>query len=69
MPTCEMRAECTAPVTHIGDGGYVYCAPHALDRRAARWEKTRRMRPWELRWVAAGRPLPSYRPAPEPKEA
>lgn len=26
--TCDMRADCRKPVTHIDDKGYVYCAEH-----------------------------------------
>ena len=65
-PTCDMSHECKDPVTHIGEDGYVYCAFDALRRR--NWERTRKMRPWELRWIAAGKPLPDYKPGPEPKE-
>ena len=63
---CDMRNDCTKPVTHIGDGGFIYCAECARRRREAHWERTRKMRPWELRWIKAGRPLPSYKPGPEP---
>lgn len=66
---CEMRDTCTGMVTHIGSRGYLYCADHAAMRRRMGREKTRKMRPWELRWVAAGRTLPGYRPGPESKEA
>lgn len=63
---CNMSDDCTNAVTHIGDGGYIYCAEHAKRRRAAGWERTRKMRPWELRWIRAGCPLPDYKPGPEP---
>ena len=62
-----MRAECVEPVTHIGGKGYTYCAGHAAARRGV--EPTRRMRAWELRWIAEGRSLPSYKPGPEPVTA
>lgn len=68
-PQCEMRRECTESVTHIGSKGYIYCATHGTERRAYGTERTRKMRPWELRWITEGRALPSYRPGPEPKEA
>lgn len=63
---CEMSDECNGVVTHVGDKGYVYCESHAVARRY--WERTRRMRPWEVRWIEQGRPLPSYKTGPEPKE-
>lgn len=64
---CEMSAECSQRVTHIGVKGYVYCAEHAAVRRGI--ERTRRMRAWEIRWIREGRVLPSYRPLPEPVSA
>jgi len=64
--TCDMRKDCQEPVTHIGEKGYVYCAKHAVDRRYV--ERTRKMRVWELQWLAKGKALPSYRRLPEPKE-
>lgn len=63
--SCEMRRECTAPVTHIGDKGYVYCAEHAQIRRASGYEHCRRLRQWELRLLRADVPLPSYKPLSE----
>lgn len=65
---CEMSNDCTADVTHIGNKGYVYCTGHAVSRRESGYESTRKMRAWELRWVRNDRPLPSYKPGPEPKE-
>jgi hypothetical protein len=62
MASCDMRKDCAEAVTHVGSKGYVYCATHAIDRRLSRHEYTRRMRGWELKLVAAGQPLPSYKP-------
>lgn len=62
--TCNMRDDCAEPVTHIGNKGYIYCSSHAVQRHG--YERTRKMRPWELRWIAAGLALPSYKPGPEP---
>lgn len=62
---CDMRAECTETVTHIGAKGYAYCATHAPERRG--FESVRKMRAWERRWIGEGRALPSYAPGPEPK--
>lgn len=65
---CQMTGKCTAPVTHIGNKGYIYCTEHALDRRSSRYEQTRAMRPWEVALLATGESLPSYdrkrKPAP-----
>jgi hypothetical protein len=62
MASCDMRKDCTEAVTHIGSKGYVYCAKHAVDRRQSGYERTRAMRAWELKLIAAGQPLPSYKP-------
>lgn len=59
---CDMRAECRNPVTHIGAKGYAYCAEHAPCRQG--WERTRKLRAWELAIMHAGIPLPSYEPQP-----
>lgn len=65
-PTCDMADDCTNPVTHIGNRGYVYCARHGAMRRAHGHESTRRMRKWERDLIAEGKPLPSYTPGPKP---
>jgi hypothetical protein len=57
---CEMRAECTQPVSCIGEKGYLYCAACAAHRHDV--ERTRRLRPFEIRILEAGRALPSYAP-------
>lgn len=58
--TCDMRRDCTMPVTHIGSKGYIYCAAHALDRRG--WEHCRKLRKWEIALIERGIPLASYTP-------
>jgi hypothetical protein len=55
-----MKRDCTNPVTHIGEKGFVYCAEHAPCRKG--WERCRKMRVWELKLLAEGKPLPSYQP-------
>lgn len=65
---CAMSQDCSAPVTHIGNRGWVYCAAHALDRRRGQMERTRKMRAWELKLIAAGKPLPSYARMRKPQE-
>lgn len=63
-PSCQMRADCVAPVTHIGSKGYVYCTECAVQRRASGYERCRKMRAWELALVRQRIPLPSYEPLP-----
>jgi hypothetical protein len=60
MASCDMRKDCAEAVTHIGSKGYVYCATHAVQRRESGYERTRAMRPWELKLISTGQPLPSY---------
>lgn len=55
-----MTHSCSSAVTHVGEKGYIYCAVHAVDRRGV--ERTRKMKPWELRLIQRGVPLPSYEP-------
>ena len=64
---CEMKHDCCNLVTHIGEKGYIYCVEHALARRQSGYERTRKMRPWEVRLIASGQPLPSYRLLAQPK--
>lgn len=59
---CEMRAECAEPVTHIGEKGYIYCARCSPKRQG--WERTRRLRAFEVALLRAGFALPSYKPLP-----
>ena len=64
---CDMHLDCDAPVSHLGAKGYIYCGHHATRRQASGYESVRRLRPWEVRWLSAGRVLPSYKIGPEPK--
>jgi hypothetical protein len=65
---CEMEDACNSAVTHIGEKGYIYCTEHAIERRTYAWERTRKMRPWEIKLLESGKPLTSYTPIPK-KEA
>ena len=56
--TCDMREDCTEPVTHIDSSGFAYCTPHGIDRRA--WKPCRKLRPWELRRLERGEQLRRY---------
>lgn len=44
--TCEMVKDCSEPVTHIDQDGYIYCADHGVERRT--WKPCRKLRTWEL---------------------
>jgi len=68
-PRCDGWCEPKRAVTHIGSKGYAYCEPCAIERRSSGYERTRRMRVWELNLLRAGKPLPSYEPHPQPKAA
>jgi hypothetical protein len=57
---CDMKKDCHSEVTHIGEKGYIYCTLHAQVRRDFVGERTRKMKPWELALIKAGKPLPSY---------
>jgi len=65
---CDMAFGCSEEVTHIGSKGYAYCAAHAVLRRSAGVESTRRMRSWELQLLRDGQQLPSYAPGLKPTE-
>lgn len=67
IPSCDMKKDCSNPVTHIGEKGYAYCTAHAVTRRQSGYERTRKMRAWELKLLREGKPLPSYKPIPKPK--
>jgi hypothetical protein len=44
----------------IDHKGFAYCTEHGKERQA--YCRTRRMRPWEVKLIATGTPLPSYKP-------
>lgn len=45
--TCDMRHDCAAPVTHVDEKGWLYCATHGPDRRAG-GIRCRQLRPHEI---------------------
>lgn len=55
---CEMREDCTEPVTHLDDDGWVYCTEHGIERRG--WKCCRKLRDWELRKLQRGEQLTHY---------
>ena len=62
---CDMTADCTNAVTHIGNKGFVYCATHAACRQG--YERCRILRRWEMAELSAGRAI-SYTRGSKPQE-
>lgn len=50
---CDMRSDCTAPVSMIDDRGFAYCAPHGVSRRGG-GIRCRKLTPAELRKLERG---------------
>ncbi len=67
IPTCDGWCNDANKPTHIGSKGYIYCQPCAIARRGDSGERTRRMAVWELKLIAQGEPLPSYKRTRKPK--
>jgi hypothetical protein len=58
MPTCDMTEDCTEPVTHLDDKGFVYCTYHGILRRG--WRPCRKLRKHELNRLARGEQIKRY---------
>lgn len=56
---CDWRRECTKPVTHIGEKGYVYCESDVSNRHG--YERTRRLLVSEVEQLKRGEPLKSFK--------
>lgn len=67
IATCDWSTDCNAPVSHLDEKGFVYCTEHGIGRRLYSGRRCRKLRPWELKMVHAGKALPSYTPQPKPK--
>ncbi len=52
---CDMLVACKAPVTHVDNKGYVYCAGHGEQRRAAC--PCRALRPNEITKLTNGQTI------------
>ncbi len=61
-PVCDMVHGCTGHVTHIDEKGFVYCEPHGIQRKQGN-TRCRKLKGFEMRFIHAGQPLRSYRPA------
>lgn len=57
-PRCDMTADCTEPVTHLDQDGFVYCTTHGLQRRC--WQPCRKLRPAEVRKLERGEQIARY---------
>lgn len=55
---CDMTKECTQPVTHIDEKGYVYCTQHGLQRKGTM--RCRKLSGPELKQLESGKPLARY---------
>ena len=55
---CDMRKDCTEPVTMLDSAGFAYCTTHGLERR--QYEPCRKLRPYELRRLERGEQLTKY---------
>ncbi len=64
---CDMTKECAETIAYISEKGFIYCHTHGLRRKAAQYERLRKLRPWELRMLEKGEALPSYKPLLMPR--
>lgn len=55
---CDMKEECTSPVTYIDDKGFAYCTTHGHQRQGYR--RCRKLREWELNRLRRGEQLARY---------
>ena len=61
--TCDMKADCQNPVTHIGAKGYLYCTPCASHRHGV--ERTRALTAREISHLEQGRTLRNFNEKPK----
>jgi hypothetical protein len=59
---CDMDRACPNEVTHFGEKGWLYCS--ACAPRRAGWERTRKLRAWEVPMLEQGKAI-FYRPYPQ----
>ena len=58
--TCEMTRECEEPLTHLDESGFVYCHQHGVKRQQGGWKRCRKMRPYEINRIYAGKQIQRY---------
>lgn len=56
---CDMRDQCTEPITHIDEKGFIYCRHHGIARRESGY-RCRQLRGFELNRIKAGNPVERY---------
>jgi hypothetical protein len=56
---CDMRQDCRSPVTMLDNKGFIYCAPHGLQRRG-HGTPCRKLTPSEVRRLKRGEPIKKY---------
>ena len=59
-PTCDMVADCQEPLTHLDENGSVYCYQHGVQRQRSGWKRCRKMRPYEINRIYAGKQIERY---------
>jgi hypothetical protein len=59
---CDMERGCLAPVTHIDEKGWVYCAPHGKQRKMS--HRCRKLTSGEIKTLKAGKPISYERKRP-----
>lgn len=64
---CDMKRACAYPVTMIDEKGFSYCTIHGIARRSSGL-RVRKLRPWEIKQLESGQPIPSYNPGKRPAE-
>lgn len=55
---CDMDHDCTDPITHIDNAGFIYCTKHGIRRRD--WKPCRKLRPHELNRLKRGQQIAKY---------
>ena len=56
---CDMDRECTAPISHIDEKGFIYCREHGIGRRDS-GRRCRALARYELARIQDDKPLPTY---------
>jgi len=64
---CDMKPDCIAPVTHIDSKGFIYCAPHGVQRKAGGYQ-CRKLTASEVKTLTRGEAIAYSKPkGPSPK--
>lgn len=58
QPSCDMVADCKAPIAYLDKKGFVYCESHGKQRQAS--QPCRKLRPHELKKIARGEQITRY---------